>query len=118
VELSSIHDEKLPSEEALVTVDAKGGEVALNFSNIIALAGDFYTNKEGYEAYYPISNAEGFGTNVHPKSSKEPLARFELAVQSMLKDTDGYLKEVRKLITSEHHALHVATKAGDNTAMA
>ncbi|CAN9377380.1 unnamed protein product [Alternaria alternata] len=118
VELFSIHDEKLPTEEALVTVKTKDGDVDLNFSNIIALAGDFYTNREGFQTYFPISNAEGFGTWQHPKSSKGPLARFESAVQSMLQDTDGYLKKVRTLITSEHHALHAATKVGDNTAVA
>jgi hypothetical protein len=118
VELFSIHDDKLPIEEALVTVETKKGDVDLNFSNIVALAGDFYTNKEGFEAYFPISNAEGFGTWYNSKSSKGPLDRFESAVQSMLRDTDGYLKNVRELITSEHHALHAATKAGDNTAIA
>jgi hypothetical protein len=118
VELFSIHEDKLPNEEALVTVNTKEGDVDLNFSNIIAIAGDFYTNKEGYEAYFPISNAHGFGTLIHPESSKEPLARFESAVQSMLRDTDGYLKGVRELITSEHDALNAATKAGDNTATA
>ena len=51
VELFSIHEDKLPNEEALVTVNTKEGDVDLNFSNIIAIAGDFYTNKEGYEAY-------------------------------------------------------------------
>jgi hypothetical protein len=118
VELFDIYGEKLPTDEALVTVQAKGGDVDLNFSNIIALAGDFYTNKEGYGEYYPISNAKDFGTSAHPRSSKEPLARFESAVQSLLRDTDGYLKKVRELITTEHHALHSATKAGDNTAVA
>lgn len=49
VELFSIHEDKLPNEEALVTVNTKEGDVDLNFSNIIAIAGDFYTNKEGYE---------------------------------------------------------------------
>ncbi|KAL1607601.1 hypothetical protein SLS60_002535 [Paraconiothyrium brasiliense] len=118
VELFDIQGENLPIDEALVTVKAKGGDVDLNFSNIIALAGDFFTNREGSQEYYPISNAKDFGTLIHPKSSKEPLARFESAVHSLLRDTDGYLKEVRDLITTEHHTLHAATKAGDNTAVA
>ncbi|RYO48073.1 hypothetical protein AA0113_g10114 [Alternaria arborescens] len=118
VELFSIHDDKLPTEEVLVTVKTKQGDVDLNFSNIIAIAGDFYTNKESSGAYFPISNAEGFEASKDLKSSKGPLARFESAVQSMLCDTDGYLKGVRDLITSEHHALNAATKAGDNTATA
>lgn len=33
----------------------------------------------------------------------------------MLQDTDNYLKKVRVLITSEHHTLDAATKAGDNS---
>ncbi|EUC41075.1 hypothetical protein COCMIDRAFT_9151 [Bipolaris oryzae ATCC 44560] len=118
VELFAINGDKLSIEEALVTVKTKQGDVDLNFSNIIVLAGDFYTNKEGYERYFPISNAEGFGTLINPKSSKAPLARFESAVQSMLQDSDGYLKKIRELITSEHHALEAATKFGDNTAVA
>ncbi|KAJ4304569.1 hypothetical protein N0V90_000095 [Kalmusia sp. IMI 367209] len=118
VELFNIQGEKLPVDEALVTVKTKGGEVALNFSNIIALAGDFYTNREGYDEYYPIANVEKFGTFAHTKSSKTPLDRFESAVNSLLRDTDGYLKKVRELITTEHHTLHAAIKAGDNTAVA
>lgn len=118
VELFDIRGDKLPIDDALVTVKAKGGDVDLNFSNVIALAGDFYTNREGSQAYYPISNAKDFGTTIHPKSSKEPLARFESAVQSLLRDTDGYLKKVRELIATEHHTLHAAIKAGDNTAVA
>jgi hypothetical protein len=99
-------------------VHSKGRDVPLNFGDIIALAGDFYTNREGKKMYFPICDAEHLGTDDNSKSTKTPEQRFECAVNSLTQDTDGYLAKVQDLLDTEHHTVKHALDIGDSVARA
>ncbi|KAJ5972115.1 uncharacterized protein N7479_002033 [Penicillium vulpinum] len=98
--------------EPVVFVDTKKNErIPLTFGRIIALAGDFYTNREptkGSEIgldYAPICGAL-------QKSKSAPLKRFENAVNSLLQDRDGYLAQITKLLDHEHRTVGHARELG------
>lgn len=90
----------------------------LDFGKVIALAGDFYTNREGFMTYYPICDAEFFGITQWSKSTLHPFDRFENAVNSLLHDTDGYLATVQEFLDQEHDAVEMAQQKGKDVAQA
>ncbi|KDN71570.1 hypothetical protein CSUB01_12117 [Colletotrichum sublineola] len=117
VDLFDVRGQKLDHDEILVTVKARGGEVKLSFGQIIALAGDFYTCREGRGVYFPICDSDDFGTSLlNKKSTKTAGQRFDCAVESLLRDQDGYLKKVQDLLDQEHEAVDQARAAGDSVA--
>lgn len=86
-------------------------QVPLTFGRIIALAGDFYTNRELSKGsdiaidYAPICGAL-------QKSNTPPLKRFENAVTSLVNDRDGYLGKITKLLDHEHRTVDHARELG------
>ncbi|KEQ90546.1 hypothetical protein AUEXF2481DRAFT_33876 [Aureobasidium subglaciale EXF-2481] len=86
------------------------GTIKLKFGDIIALAGDFFTNREGKDLYFPICGAPEFGDS----GTKDEAQRFKNAVQSLTEDTDGFLANLMKLLQLEHKAV-VDTRSRDES---
>jgi hypothetical protein len=116
LKLTDIYGRQIPSDRVLGTVKAKGGDVELDFGKIIALGGDFYTNKEGPQSYFPICDAELFGAAIVSKSSQTPYQRFENAVSSLIEDKDGFLFDIQRLLEVEHGAIETAHKQDESVA--
>ncbi|KAJ5203822.1 uncharacterized protein N7498_004701 [Penicillium cinerascens] len=99
-----------PTEE-LIHVFKEDRKIPLTFGRIIALAGDFYTNRE------PTKGSD-IGLNYAPicgalqKSNTTPLKRFENAVNSLLQDRDGYLSAIMDLLDHEHRTIDHARDLG------
>jgi len=93
----------------------KENPVELNFGRIIALAGDFYTNREGTSAggqdgeYNPICGA-------FYRSQLTPMQRFHNAVDSLRKDSDGYLRDIWNLLGHEVNLVSQAQRSGQGVA--
>ncbi|KAJ9299455.1 hypothetical protein DTO271G3_3077 [Paecilomyces variotii] len=98
--------------EPLVFVETREKQlIPLTFGRIIALAGDFYTNREPTKGsdieldYAPICGALR-------NSNTPPLKRFENAVNSLIQDRDGYLAHITKLLDHEHRTVSHARELG------
>lgn len=83
----------------------------LTFGRIIALAGDFYTNREHKSLtnvggdYPPICGA-------FYQSPLNPTKRFQNAVNSLLNDEDEYLSKITELLNQEHNTVSKARDLG------
>lgn len=101
-----------PPTEPLVFVETREKErIPLTFGRIIALAGDFYTNREPTKGpdieldYAPICGALR-------NSNTPPLKRFENAVNSLIQDRDGYLAHITKVLDHEQRTVSHARELG------
>jgi hypothetical protein len=90
------------------------GTINLKFGDIIALAGDFFTNREPGHGYYPICGAPGFGES----GVKDETQRFRNAVTSLTGDADGFLTGLMGLLKREHKAVVDTRSSGESVALA
>ncbi|KAG9758020.1 hypothetical protein KCU73_g4112, partial [Aureobasidium melanogenum] len=110
--LRDIHGQILKATDVeLATIK---GSVKLQFGDIIALAGDFYTNLEPGRGYFPICGAPGFGKSGETNESQ----RFINAVTSLIEDTDGFLGDLMKLLQQEHQAVENTRSKDESVARA
>ncbi|RDW72772.1 uncharacterized protein DSM5745_07944 [Aspergillus mulundensis] len=103
-----------PASKTLETIHAGSQQpVALNFGRIIALAGDFYTNRTSNspEAYTPICGR-------FFKSNESPMSRFRNAVESLRTDADGFLRKIWEMIGHEGDLIDAARRHGHSPASA
>ncbi|KAL1860897.1 hypothetical protein Plec18170_001411 [Paecilomyces lecythidis] len=112
LKLRQTNDVLTAPTEPLVYVETRENEkIPLTFGRIIALAGDFYTNREPTKGsdieldYAPICGALR-------KSNTPPLKRFENAVNSLIQDRDGYLAHITKLLDHENRTVDHARELG------
>lgn len=90
-----------------LTISQDEQQVPLTFGRIIALAGDFYTNREPKQRsrvgldYGPICGA----LRVPGTPDTAPLKRFENAVDSLRFNLDGYLPRITELLDHEHRTV-------------
>lgn len=85
--------------------------VSLTFGRIIALAGDFYTNRE-HKSFLDVAGDYPPICGAFFQSPLKPTKRFENAVNSLLKDEDGFLIEITNLLDQEHHVVNKARDLG------
>ncbi|KAI8286801.1 hypothetical protein K4K56_008551 [Colletotrichum sp. SAR 10_98] len=114
IKMRDIHGRILPHDDLLATVSG----VNLTFGHIVALAGDFYTNREGRAKYFPIADSDDFVSKGTKSKMTTAGKRFDNAVNSLINDTDGYLQKIQKLLDSEHDTVDHARKKGDSVARA
>jgi hypothetical protein len=108
LKLRDIHGQILKANDVeLATIK---GTIKLKFGDIIALAGDFFTNREPGIGYFPICEAPGFGDS----EEKDDLQRFRNAVISLTQDSDGFLANLMGLLQKEHKTV-VDTRSRDES---
>ncbi|KAK8061152.1 hypothetical protein PG997_015373 [Apiospora hydei] len=111
---STLSSMEAPHDDLLVTVSG----VKLTFGHIVALAGDFYTNREDRKNYFPIADTDQFGRDKGSRSKKTIEQRFDCAVTSLIEDQDGYLKRVQALLDQEHDTVDHALQEDESVARA
>ncbi|KAH0168739.1 hypothetical protein KCU67_g3353, partial [Aureobasidium melanogenum] len=112
LKLRDVHGQILKATEVeLATIK---GSTRLYFGDIIALAGDFFTNLEPGRGYFPICGAPGFGESGETSESQ----RFNNAVTSLIEDTDGFLGGLMELLQREHRAVESTRSRDESVARA
>ncbi|KAI8243863.1 hypothetical protein K4K55_006983 [Colletotrichum sp. SAR 10_96] len=91
IKMRDIHGRILPHDDLLATVSG----VNLTFGHIVALAGDFYTNREGRAKYFPIADSDDFVS----KGTKSKMTTAGKRFDNAMHDDDsatGILVQNRK----------------------
>lgn len=108
--MKQVDGSEVSAMTVIATVEAKP-PVKLTFGRIIALAGDFYTNREG-KTFSTVSGNYPPICGAFYQSSQPPTKRFENAVKSLIEDQDGFLVGITKLLDQEHHTIDRTLESG------